>query len=167
MDYQYWLLMVFLIRSVKRSYIYEIVATKLSMISSSITMITIPIDWIFRLCAVGTLLHLISMLMVWLFWLVIGRFNPYTEQFIRRTANFQCSILLYLITIGGLLSGAFNFLSQSVHISILTSLSLFTVLVLAVLLYMSLGLLLAGSLSAMFGEIISYPLTIKFLSEEV
>jgi uncharacterized Tic20 family protein len=127
----------------------------------------ISLDWIFGLYAVGILLHIISMLVVWFFWFVIGRGITYPERFFRRSANFQCSILLYLIATIGLLSGVCTLLSQHVNTSIVNSLNLSAMLVLAVLLYVSFGMLLVGSLSAMFGEIISYPLTIKFISEEI
>jgi uncharacterized Tic20 family protein len=127
----------------------------------------ISIDWTLGLYAVGTLLHIISMVVVWFFWFIIGRGITYAERFFRRTANFQCSILLYLMATIGLLSRICTLLSDRVNTSILNSLNLSAMLILAVLLYLSFGMLLAGTISAMFGEIISYPLTIKFISEEV
>jgi uncharacterized Tic20 family protein len=127
----------------------------------------ISLYWTFGLYAVGTLLHIISMVVVWFGWFIIGRDITYAERFFRRTANFQCSILLYLIGTIGLLSRAGTFLSDRVDIWIVNSLNLSAMLLLAVLLYLSFGLVFVGSISAMFGEIISYPLTIKFISEEV
>jgi uncharacterized Tic20 family protein len=133
-------------------------------------MILIPIDWIFTLYGLGILLLTVSVSIFCSFWRKTsgsGELNYFTDLAVKRAINFQCSILLYLITILGFLSTIHASVLDRMDTSIVTIVSFLAFIILGLLLGLSLLGLIVGCVVNIFGQPYIYPLTIKFISEEI
>jgi uncharacterized protein len=115
--------------------------------------------------ALGGLAFVISIPITWILWITTKELHPFVDRCGRSALNFQVSVILYIIvtilllfTTCGILS---NFGSSGQSLASMISYPVFFMIPIlyAVLVAISIA-------AAMLGKVYSYPLTIKFISEE-
>jgi uncharacterized Tic20 family protein len=110
----------------------------------------------------------ISIPLTWILWITTKEIHPFIDRCGKAALNFQSSVILYIIvavlllfTTCGILSN-FGQIGQSI-VSMISNpiLSLIPIFYIVVFL-----IPIAAAMFAIFGKVYSYPLTIKFISEE-
>jgi uncharacterized protein len=117
----------------------------------------------------GGLAPFISIPITWILWITTKELHPFIDRCGRAALNFQASVILYLtvailllFTTCGILSN-FGSSGQSLAMMIVTYPVFFAIPIFsAVLVFVP----IAAAILAMLGKVYSYPLTIKFVSEE-
>jgi uncharacterized protein len=118
--------------------------------------------------ALGGLAPVISIPITWILWITTKELHPFIDRCGRSALNFQASVILYmtvatllLFTTCGILSN-FGQVGQSATMMISYPVFFMIPILSAVLVVIP----IAAAILAMFGKVYSYPLTIKFVSEE-
>jgi uncharacterized protein len=118
--------------------------------------------------ALGGLAPVISIPITWILWITTKELHPFIDRCGRSALNFQASVILYmtvatllLFTTCGILSN-FGQVGQSATMMISYPVFFMIPILYAVLVVIP----IAAAILAMFGKVYSYPLTIKFVSEE-
>jgi uncharacterized protein len=118
--------------------------------------------------ALGGFTPIISLPITWILWITTKELHPFIDRCGRSALNFQASVILYmtvatllLFTTCGILSN-FGQVGQSATMMISYPVFFMIPILSAVLVVIP----IAAAILAMFGKVYSYPLTIKFVSEE-
>ncbi len=118
--------------------------------------------------ALGGFTPIVSIPITWILWITTKDLHPFIDRCGRSALNFQASVILY-ITVAVLVLGTTcgilsNFGPSGQSIAILIGYPIFFG---APILYAIVFLIpIAAAILAMLGKVYSYPLTIKFVSEE-
>jgi uncharacterized protein len=118
--------------------------------------------------ALGGLAPIISIPITWILWITTKELHPFIDRCGRSALNFQASVILYLtvailllFTTCGILSNLGQF-GQSAMIMMGYPVFFVTPILFAILFVIP----IAAAILAILGKVYSYPLTIKFVSEE-
>jgi uncharacterized protein len=118
--------------------------------------------------ALGGLAFVISIPITWILWITTKELHPFVDRCGRSALNFQVSVILYIIvtilllfTTCGILS---NFGSSGQSLASMISYPVFFMI--PILYAVLVAISIAAAILAMLGKVYSYPLTIKFISEE-
>jgi uncharacterized protein len=118
--------------------------------------------------ALGGFTPIVSLPITWILWITTKELHPFIDRCGRAALNFQASVILYLTvailllgTTCGILSSIGQY-GQSAAMMIGYAVFFVMPIFFAVLFVVP----IAAAILAMLGKVYSYPLTIKFVSEE-
>jgi uncharacterized protein len=115
--------------------------------------------------AICTLLPITCLPITWILWLATRNQHPFVDRSGRSALNFQTSLFLYLVVIIGLLSVVCGVLPTNISQSFVGIIAYPAIFLIGILILSAFLLPIFAAILAMYGQIYSYPLTVKFLSE--
>ena len=118
--------------------------------------------------AIGGFTPIISLPITWILWITTKELHPFIDRCGRAALNFQASVILYT-TVAILVLGTTCGVLASVGSSGGSALAAISYVIIfgAPILYAVIFVIpIAAAILAILGKVYSYPLTIKFVSEE-
>jgi uncharacterized protein len=118
--------------------------------------------------AIGGFTPIISLPITWILWITTKELHPFIDRCGRAALNFQSSVILYLMVAMLVLGTTCGILSNvgSSGGSAVAAISYLIIFGSPILYAVIVFIPIAAGILALIGKVYSYPLTIKFISEE-